>query len=116
MLTIQRRVSARLLKIVKEKLEEDTINVSKFMASNGLVANPNKTTIMFLNLKQDVNERIKINVGKSKIQQAKHAKLLGIYIDDDQTWKTQIEGKGVILSSLNCRLFLVKRLNKCVKK
>ena len=35
--------------VVKAKLEEDAHNVLKFMASNGLVANPSKTTLMVLN-------------------------------------------------------------------
>ena len=31
------------------KLEEVAINVLKFMASNGMVANPSKTTLLILN-------------------------------------------------------------------
>ena len=40
-------------------LEEDANNVLKFMASNWLVANPSKTTLMFLNLKQEEMEEVK---------------------------------------------------------
>ena len=55
-------------------------------------------------------------MGKIKILQVSNAKLLGMVIDDDLTWNTHIIGKGGVLSSLNSRLFLVKRLNKCVRK
>ena len=36
---------------MKIKLEEDAANVLKYMASNGLVANANKTSLIILNLK-----------------------------------------------------------------
>jgi flagellin-like hook-associated protein FlgL len=38
-------------KTVLEKLEEDVKNILKFMASNGLVANPSKTVFMMLGKK-----------------------------------------------------------------
>ena len=44
------------------------------------------------------------------ITQEKYAKLLGITFDDVQKWQTQISGKGGVLSALNQRLFLIKRL------
>ena len=41
-------VSGRILKKVIEQMEEDARRVLTFMASNGLVASPNKTTLLFL--------------------------------------------------------------------
>ena len=40
-----------------DKLEKDAANVLRFMASNGLVANPRKTTLMFLNLTKKEEKR-----------------------------------------------------------
>ena len=37
-------------------------------------------------------------------------------VHDDLGWNTHIEGKGGLIPSLNSRLFLIKRLNKCVNK
>ena len=42
-------VSHKLLAKVKQMLEEAALNVLKFMASNGLVANASKTVLLFLN-------------------------------------------------------------------
>ena len=53
--------SAKLLETVLQRLEEDAENVLKFMASNGLVANPTKTTLMILNNKNGEKISIKIN-------------------------------------------------------
>jgi hypothetical protein len=61
---------------VKSKLEEDTEMVLKFMASNGLVANPSKTMLVILNSKQKAS--LKIKVGDSTVKQALTAKLLSV--------------------------------------
>ena len=69
----------RLLSKVKEMLEYDALRVLQFMASNGLVANPQKTAFMILNLKQDLTASpICINIGKDQITTESSAKLLGV--------------------------------------
>ena len=37
-------------------------------------------------------------------------------MDEDQGWKTHMDGTGGLLSSLNSRLFLVKRMEKYVRR
>ena len=114
-------VSHKLLSKVIKMLEEDADNVLRFMASNGLVANASKTALMFLNLKTNsYNEPqvtpIKIKIGKSYISQESSSKLLGITIDDNQGWISQITGQGGMIPSLNSRLFLIKRLHNSLSK
>ena len=112
-------VSGKLLKDVIRMLEEDAKNVLKFMASNGLVANASKTTLMFLNNKrnsEDQNLNHTIQIGEATITQEKNAKLLGITLDDTQDWTTQITGTGGMIPSLNSRLFIIKRLSKALSK
>ena len=55
---------------------------------------------------------IKIKIGDSFIKQEKSAKLLGVKIEENQSWNEQINGKGGVISSLNQRLFLIKRLKQ----
>ena len=87
------------MSIVIKKLEEDALNVLRFMASNGLVANPQKTAFMILGLKQDITTNpIHINIGKEKILADYSAKLLGITLDCNQKWKSQIQGCGGVIS------------------
>ena len=95
-------------------MEIDAINVLKFMASNGLVANPKKTTMLFVNLGNVIEKEIKIKIGKEVITQARGAKLLGVNFDDNLKWKSQIYGKGGMLPSLNQRLFVLRRLKNFV--
>ena len=47
-------------------MEIDAVNVLKFMASNGLVANPKKTTLIFLNQGKVEEEEICIKIRKKK--------------------------------------------------
>ena len=102
-------------------MEEDAINILKYMASNGLVANPKKTTLLFLNLKKKKDGPIIINIGKEQITQVQSAKLLGMKMEDNQEWKEHIKGAGGIIPSLNKRLYMMKRLRNhlsetCIKK
>ena len=85
-------------------------------ASNGLVANATKTTLMFLNEKKgnSIQQPISIQVGNATVTQEKNAKLLGVTMDDTQTWKSEIYGKGGLLSNLNSRQFIVKRLKNTI--
>ena len=51
----------------------------------------------------------KIKVGDREILELKPAKLLGVVMDNEQKWKSH-------LSSLNQRLFMVKRISNHISK
>ena len=107
----------RVEQVVIKQLEEDAESILEFMASNGLVANPSKTVFMMLNSKQRENDLPKkIKVGDHEIMESKSAKLLGVVMDNDQKWKSHFCGKGGLLSSLNQRLFMVKRITNHISK
>ncbi len=93
---------------ILRKLEIDADRILRFMASNGLVANPSKTTFMVLNQKS--RDLLKVKVGECEITQVRTTKLLGMNIDDDQEWKSHFFGKGGLIPSLNKRLFCIRRL------
>ena len=110
-------ISHLLISEVKRMLEEDALNVLKFMASNGLVANPAKTALLFLNQKKSEKSEIQsVKIGEITIDQVSVAKLLGVQIDDDQSWTTQITGTGGMIPSLNSRLFIIKRLSAAISR
>ena len=92
-----------------EKMEEDAQKVLNFMASNGLVANAKKTSFLILNCRQ-VERDLSIKIGTDEITRETSAKLLGITFQDDQQWRTQIRGKGGLISSLNSRIYIIRRL------
>ena len=85
------------------------------MASNGLVANADKTSFLMLNCKK-TEEALKIRIGGDWVERETSAKLLGITFDDSQQWKSHIYGKGGLLSSLNSRLYIIRRLKNHLSK
>ena len=62
------------------------------MASNGLTSNPNKTALVFLNVKKSELRINELKIRKELIVQEKNAKLLGITFDDNQEWNSHIHG------------------------
>ena len=92
-----------------EKMEEDAHQVLKYMASNGLVANPNKTSFLVLNYKKTFPP-LRLKIGGEEVVREETATLLGIQFQDNQKWKTQIQGKGGVISSLNSRIYMLRRL------
>ena len=108
--------SSKCLTSVINRLEKDAINVLKFMASNGLVANPKKTVFMLLNHKNQTNTPVEIKIGNVTIQQEHQAKLLGMSINDKQKWSEQIRDPGGLIPTLNKRLFLIRRLKNQLGK
>ncbi len=57
------------------------------MASNGLIANPNKTALLFINQKSNVKNQTTLRIVNDVINQGKSAKLLGMTFDQEQLWK-----------------------------
>ena len=98
------------------KLEEDADLILRFMASNGLVANPKKTTLMILNHNNKSHTQVEVKVGQDTISQEKSSKLLGVIINESETWDDQINGRGGVVSALSQRLYLIRRLKNQVSK
>jgi hypothetical protein len=70
------------------------------MASNGLVANPQKMVFMLLGKKH--KERTQVKVGNIQIMQAAMAKLLRMENGEKQKWKPHVEK---LVKTLDKRLF-----------
>jgi hypothetical protein len=101
--------SAKTVEETIKLMEEDAKQVLKFMASNGLVANANKTSFLLLNSKQPGTE-YSIKIGTEQVKRVTTAKLLGMQFQDNLQWQVQVFGKGGLISALNSRLYIVRRL------
>ena len=92
-----------------EKMEVDAKHVLQYMASNGLVANAKKTSFLLLNSKQ-TGKDVSLKIGSDTVIRDSSAKLLGMTFEDNQQWKMQVYGKGGLISALNSRLYIIRRL------
>ena len=63
--------------------------------------------------KEESKIPITIKIGNSEVSQESKTKLLGVILDDDQKWSTQI---SKLIPSLNSRLYLIKRLSNFISK
>ena len=98
-----------------KNLEEDASRVLSYMASNGLIANAKKTSFMVLNCPEMTTEGtstkdLAAKIGEDLVPRVKTATLLGIRFQDNQQWNEQIFGKGGLISSLNSRIYIIRRL------
>ena len=59
---------------------------------------------------------LQIKVGDVMGTQEKSAKFLGMTVDDNQKMKTQKYGKGGVISNLNQKLFMIRRLRNSLKQ
>ena len=91
------------------KLEEDANKVLSYMASNRLVANANKTSFLLLNAAGN-KDVVNVKIGSEVVPRDESAVLLGIRFQDDHQWKAQIFDKRGLISSLNSRLYIIRRL------
>ena len=84
------------------------------MASNGLIANASKTALIIMNNGSVQNiPPVIIRIGNTHVTQEEKTKLLGVILDQDQKWNSQINS---LISSFNTRLFLIKRLSNYISK
>ena len=64
-----------------------------------------------MNLKQGKEDpALKIRIGSSLLEQEKSTKLLGMCIEDNLNWKEHFSGRNGLISSLNKRLFAIRRV------
>ena len=87
-----------------------TYSLIKFMAANGLMANPNKTAFLLMNNKCKQTKTVKLNIAGHQIENQQSAKLLGMKFEENLKWNEHINGIGGVVSSLNSRLYLIRRL------
>ena len=68
-----------------------------------------KTSFLLLNSKS-LDYDLSVRIGTDMVKREASAVLLGVKFQDDLQWKSQIFGKGGVVSSLNSRLYIIGRL------
>mgnify|MGYP003841608465 FL=1 len=93
-----------------QKLETTSTELLKFFASNRLVANAKKTSLIVFRTPRSKDERTySLNVGGSLVSESDSITLLGITLASDLSWTAQCEKVASSLRSING---LFSRLSK----
>ena len=96
---------------------QDSINkVISWCKRNSMVIHPEKTKCMIITTRQKRQLEplhLNIKIGSSTIEQVKHHKMLGFYIDSDLTWNHHIE---TLIKRISRSIFLLTKLKKYTAK
>jgi len=105
-------VSDEKLSDACRKLEEDAINILKFMEANYLIANPSKTKLMIFT-KEKRENKITLKIGDTSIEETNEEKLLGITISNNLKWGKHIDE---VLNAVNQRTMMLRRLSYSIPR
>ena len=86
--------------------------MQKTFKIHGLVANASKTAFILFNAKNLDNAEVELKIGETTIKKQSSAKLLGMKFEDNQKWREHVQGKNGVISALNSRLYLIRRLRR----
>lgn len=97
-------------KTIEQKLQLDIINVQKWCHSNNMSLNPDKTNVMLLGSKRNIQQSCSLNilVDNHRIENVKTQKVLGVYLDQTLNWSTQVQKT---CDKLNYKLLLYRRIS-----
>ena len=77
-----------LQKILNDELQ----NITNSLSTNKLSLNVKKTHfIIFRSKRKKLNQRVSIKINEQPIEQVKYTKFLGLFFDDELSWKYHID-------------------------
>ena len=97
------------------KLEADAGRILRFMASNYLVANPQKTGFLLIRKKKTSTTR-SIEIGGKVVEEEECHRILGLTVNNTLSWKDHVIGKGGLLSAVYQRIGALRRIVHHVPK
>ena len=76
------------LKHLQSVVNKELNQVRKWLGANKLVINIGETNfVIFHSPHKTLNETVSIKIGKAPVKQAKYVKFLGLFLDENLTWK-----------------------------
>ena len=107
--------SSRDVNDVIDKLQADSTNLLRFMASNALVANPKKTGFLLIR-SGTMSESKSIAVGNETIKEESTHKILGMVVDNRLKWDEHVYGQNGVLPAVNKRVGVLRRLSNHIPR
>ena len=92
---------------VKANLKCEAEKILKFMASNYLVANPEKTDFLILSKERNMIHKEIIKIGGAHINASESVRLLGMTIDNALTWENHVDS---VINRIQQGMGLLKHL------
>ena len=102
------------LNIIQSCLNEDLLNISKWVIANELTLNVTKTEFMLIGLRQKLNALTAspvLSINGTSVKQVSTSKSLGVLIDANLTWGSHIEKLAKKVAS---GIAAIKRVRKFI--
>ena len=90
-------------------LQDDLHEFSKWSSSNGLNLNAKKCQALEINFSRASPHHADLKIGSDKLDYVDKAKILGLWLQNDLKWQTQVD---VMLKKANKRLFMLRSLKR----
>ena len=86
-------IIGRNLWFLKQTMQADLVNLSKWMHTNNLVLNVKKTKCMVIRPKGSVvdTSHIDLQINSENIKQVEYFKFLGVWLDSKLIWEKQVD-------------------------
>ena len=95
-------------------LQEELNCVLDWFSANRLFVNPSKSNSILSGSKQLLNSRsLSIKINNIQLEQVSSIKLLGVYIDNNLTWSSQVQ---YLVNKLSSKVVVMCRLSKILFK
>jgi len=94
-------LSHKNLVTLKETMNRELSKIASWLSANKLSLNIKKTHfIIFKSRGKKSNQNVSITINNQEIEQVKYTKFLGLYIDDEFTWKYHIDQVATKISKM----------------
>ena len=90
-------------------LQDDLHEFSKWSSSNGLNLNAKKCQALEINFSRASPHHADLKIGSDKLEYVDQAKILGLWLQNDLKWQTQVD---VMLKKAYKRLFMLRALKR----
>jgi len=104
-------VSARDEADVIRNLETNAKTILRYMASNYLAVNPQKTCFMIIRSSRKDHQVARVKIGDSTIDEENCHSILGVTVNNTLTWTDHVYGSRGLLSSVKQRVGTLRRLS-----
>ena len=99
-------ISHKNTKSLQINLDNELVKISAWLKHNQLSLNTNKTKFLYFTM---TNENISVQINGCRINQSKHVKYLGVYLDDKLNWHKHVEYIETKLSAATGALFKLSK-------
>ena len=100
------------VKLLESEVNSEMEKVSKWLASNKLTLNIDKSKFMIFTRKKGISENFHVQINHLQMKQCEFYKYLGVYFDKNLSWKKHIE---YVCKKISKSCGVISKLRNCLE-